>query len=120
MLEQMLPVIVTAVLTFVSTIFMTRTQARTQTGGQRDARIAALEAALDKANTALADAREKHMATVERMIAEEEELRDQHAGKLLDARTRVDELRVQVMALRAELLRRGVNPDRLVGETISV
>ncbi len=90
-----------------------------QAEARRDARIDNLEKQLDGARAALAEARERHMATVERLMDEEEALRDRHAEALAEARARVDELRVQVMALRAELLHRGINPDRLLGEPVA-
>lgn len=111
---------IAAALTFTATMITNKINSRGGADTRRDARIATLEAQLDKANTALADARERHMAAVERLIDEEEALRDKHADTVAELRGRLDDARVQLMALRAELLRRGVNPDRLTGERVQV
>jgi biopolymer transport protein ExbB/TolQ len=111
--------LVTGVLTLIGSVAVARIQARGSATQRSDERISALEAAVSRGNDDLAAAREKHLQTVERLMEEEEEMRDRHAAKLLVARERMDDQRVQLTAMRAELLRRGINPDRLLGEAVA-
>lgn len=111
--------IITGALTFVGSVVVARIQARAGANTRAEARIAALEGQVDRVNTELAAAREKHLSSVERLMDEEEALRDRHAEQVSGLRQRVDDQRVQLMALRSELMRRGVNPDRLLGEPVA-
>lgn len=113
-LLQCAPILVTGLLTFATALTVNRLQARGAAGGRRDARVEALEGALERANTALADARDRHITMIEKMLAEEEELRDQHAAKIAETRARADEARLQAFALREALLRRGVDPEHVL------
>lgn len=79
------------------------------------ARVEVLEKALDTAYTELAGSRESHIATVERLLDEEAVLRRAHAEQVEEMRERCDSLRLQNIAFRSELLRRNVNPDRVLG-----
>jgi biopolymer transport protein ExbB/TolQ len=111
--------LVTAALTFIGSVAVARIQSRAGASTRAEQRIAALEAQVDKQAAELAAAREKHMEAYERLMQEEEDLRDKHAGVVTGLRERVDDLRVQLMAMRAELMRRGINPDRLLGEPVA-
>lgn len=111
--------VVTGLLAFVGSVLVARIQARGGAMTRRDARVDQLEKALDVARGELAGAREKALADKERLMDEEESMRDKHAHTVLELRERYDASRVQSMAMRAELLRRGVNPDRLLGEPVA-
>lgn len=111
--------VVTGLLAFVGSVLVARIQARGGAMTRGDARVDQLEKALDVARGELAGAREKALADKERLMDEEESMRDKHAHTVLELRERYDASRVQSMAMRAELLRRGVNPDRLLGEPVA-
>lgn len=90
-------------LSLAGTVMVGAFQARSAKAVRRDDRISKLETALELS-------RDKHYASVERLMDEEESLRDGHAAKLNAEREKNDNLRVQVLGLRMQLLSLGVLP----------